>query len=141
MKATKLWYLPPNYCDLNAIEYVWASVKTFIKDRNVKGDLSSEHMMDKITKPNSNHAQAARTSLAIFISRFRKRSPSSVHDVCKGKSKKKPRNLHAKLWFTFICVCNFFMLSFFCCIIILIQVLSASGSQNTVSTFYFEKRW
>lgn len=36
--------LPPYHCDLNAIEYVWASVKLYIKERNVTGDLSLQNL-------------------------------------------------------------------------------------------------
>ena len=36
--------LPPYHCDLNAIEYVWSSVKHFIRENNVNGDLSLENL-------------------------------------------------------------------------------------------------
>lgn len=36
--------LPPYHCDLNAIEYVWSSVKRFIRENNVDGDLSLEKL-------------------------------------------------------------------------------------------------
>src|SRR5258705_4248143 len=32
--------LPPYHCDLNAIEFVWAQVKYFIRDKNVTGDIA-----------------------------------------------------------------------------------------------------
>src|SRR5258705_6902286 len=32
--------LPPYHCDLNAIEFVWAQVKHFIRDQNVTGNAS-----------------------------------------------------------------------------------------------------
>ncbi|XP_055943161.1 uncharacterized protein LOC129972879 [Argiope bruennichi] len=36
--------LPPYHCDLNAIEFVWSSVKRMIKERNVTGDLSLDNL-------------------------------------------------------------------------------------------------
>ncbi|KAF8778172.1 hypothetical protein HNY73_014920 [Argiope bruennichi] len=36
--------LPPYHCDLNAIEFVWSSVKRIIKERNVTGDLSLNNL-------------------------------------------------------------------------------------------------
>ncbi|XP_055928589.1 uncharacterized protein LOC129959724 [Argiope bruennichi] len=38
--------LPPYHCDLNAIEYVWSSVKRLIKERNITGDLSLENLQN-----------------------------------------------------------------------------------------------
>ncbi|GBM36876.1 hypothetical protein AVEN_82860-1 [Araneus ventricosus] len=38
----KVLRLPPYHCDLNAIEYIWSTVKRQIKERNVTGDLSLE---------------------------------------------------------------------------------------------------
>ncbi|XP_055946985.1 uncharacterized protein LOC129980628 [Argiope bruennichi] len=36
--------LPPYHCNLNAIEFVWSSVKRIIKERNVTGDLSLDNL-------------------------------------------------------------------------------------------------
>ncbi|XP_035218015.1 uncharacterized protein LOC118191329 [Stegodyphus dumicola] len=42
--------LPPYHCDLNAIEYVWSSVKRLIRERNVTGDLSLENLKNLTQK-------------------------------------------------------------------------------------------
>ncbi|XP_035225782.1 uncharacterized protein LOC118198254 [Stegodyphus dumicola] len=42
--------LPPYHCDLNAIEYVWSSVKGLIRKRNVTGDLSLENLKNLTQK-------------------------------------------------------------------------------------------
>ncbi|XP_055932774.1 uncharacterized protein LOC129962803 [Argiope bruennichi] len=36
--------LPPYHCDLNAIEFVWSSLKRIIKEQNVTGDLSLDNL-------------------------------------------------------------------------------------------------
>lgn len=36
--------LPPYHCDLNAIEFVWSSVKRLVKERNVTGDSSLDNL-------------------------------------------------------------------------------------------------
>ncbi|KAF8783184.1 hypothetical protein HNY73_013381 [Argiope bruennichi] len=36
--------IPPYHCDLNAIEFVWSSVKRIIKERNVTDDLSLDNL-------------------------------------------------------------------------------------------------
>ncbi|KFM66604.1 hypothetical protein X975_20146, partial [Stegodyphus mimosarum] len=42
--------LPPYHRDLNAIEYVWSSVKRLLRERNVTGDLSLENLKNLTQK-------------------------------------------------------------------------------------------
>ena len=40
--------LPPYHCDINAIEYVWAEVKRYIRNVNPLGDLNMEKLLKSI---------------------------------------------------------------------------------------------
>ncbi|KFM62995.1 hypothetical protein X975_11209, partial [Stegodyphus mimosarum] len=41
--------LPPYHCDINAIEYVWADIKHFIRAQNITADINMEKLL-KLTE-------------------------------------------------------------------------------------------